>query len=179
MTGINKGERTELKSIVRSQFKVLRAELDQREIEMRAEVEDQIAAKNVAADEKWEVLQHEIHEAVLACNRAVNDAIYKHGYEAKGPTERVWISEPKMSAPNGMAHEQQVRQNAVMRIRAQVNDARLRLDRQEADLLKTLAVGALESDEAQSFLGQIPTIGQLVPSARLAELEASLDGETK
>lgn len=177
MSGINKGERTELKSIVRGQFKVLRAELDQREIEMRAEVEDQIATKNAAADERWEVLQHEVHEAVLACNRQINDAIVKHGYQAKGPTERLWVNEPKMSAPNGMAHEQQVRQNAVIRIRAQVNDARLRLDRQEADLLKTLAVGALESDEAQAFLGQIPTIGQLVPSGRLAELEASLGGD--
>lgn len=49
--------------------------------------------------------------------------------------------------------------------------------RQEADLLRSLAVDALESDEARSFLGRIPTVGELVPSVRLAELASAIDVE--
>lgn len=173
---ITKTERAELRSIVRQQFKVLRAELDQRELEMRANVEDQIAERYAAEDEKWSVLQHEVHEAVMECNRVINDSIYKHGYQEKGPTERMWVMEPSMKQPQ--ADRTELRRHAHSRIRAQVRDARLSLDRQEADLLRTLAVGALETDEAHTFLTSIPTVGELVPTARLTELEASLTGES-
>ena len=68
----------------------------------------------------------------------------------------------------------ELRRLANTRITAQVKGALLRLDRDEADLLRTLAVGAIESEEARIFLDRIPTVGELVSSARLAELEAGL-----
>jgi len=175
MSGITKGERAELKSIVRQQFKVLRAELEQRELEMLANLEDQIADKYATEDQTWAALQHEVHEAVMAANRAINDAIYKHGYAEKGPTERSWVAEPHMKQPQ--ERRMDLRRHAHSRIREQVRAARLDLDRREADTLRTLAVGALETSEAQAFLEKIPTVGELVPTARLAELEASLRGE--
>lgn len=174
---ITKAERTELRSIVKGQFKVLRAELDQRELEMLANLEDQIADRYAAEDEKWAVLQHEVHEAVMEANRRINDSIHDHGYQAKGTHERMWVDEPMMKQPQADRHE--LRRHARTRIRAQVRDARLHLDRQEADLLRTLAVGALESAEAHEFVSAIPTVGQLVPNARLAELEASLSGDDR
>ena len=82
---ITKTERTELRGIVRQQFRVLRAEVDQREAEVIADAEEQINGKYADEDAAWA-------EAA-------------------------------------------------------------RLD----------------------FLGAIPTVGELVPTARLAELEASLD----
>jgi hypothetical protein len=44
------------------------------------------------------------------------------------------------------------------------------VERQEADLLRTLAVEALESEEARAFLKMIPSVAELVPSTRLNEL---------
>jgi hypothetical protein len=176
MSTMTKGERTELRSIVRQQFKVLRSELVQRQAEMLAQIEDEIGVHFAEEDQKWAALQHAVHEAVLACNRQINDAIYEHGYEARGSSERIWITEPRMQQPVGKRVE--MHRKADARITAQVRAAQLTLDRREADLLRTLAIGALESEEAQRFVGQIPTVGELVPTTRLAELEESLaDGE--
>ena len=111
---ITKAERTELRSIVRGQFKVLRAEFVQRQAELLAELEQRIADR--------------------------------YGESDAGRAKVAW------------------------RLREIVEEA-IALDRQEADLLRTLAVGALESEEARAFLAAIPTVGQLVPAARLAELD--------
>lgn len=48
---------------------------------------------------------------------------------------------------------------------------------EEADLLRSLAVGVVESDEARQFLTDIPTVAQLVPSTRLLEIEQGLSDE--
>lgn len=172
---IPKGERTELKSIVRQQFKVLRSELEQREMEMLADIEQEIVARFSDDDQAWSVVQHKVHEAVMEANRQINDALYEAGYQAKGSTERMWIDTPRMAQPK--EDQYQLRRLATSRITAQVRGAKLRLEREEADLLRTLAVGAIESEEAQAFLAAIPSVGELVPAARLAELEAAMGEE--
>lgn len=174
---ISKTERTELKTVVRQQFRVLRAELEQREVEMIMEVDAEVSARFADDDENWAVVQHKVHELVMAANRGINDALREHGYQERGHTERLWLTEPRRVQP----HEKRTELTTVAtrQIRGQAKQAGLALDRQEADLIKNLAVGAIESEEAQAFLGDIPTVGDLVPGARLAELEASLeDGDS-
>lgn len=172
---ISKGERTELRSIVKQQFKVLRSELEQREMEMDAEVEAEISARYEHEDQAWSVVQHKVHEAVMEANRQINDAMAEAGFQMKSGTERMWVTAPRMSQPQ--EDKQQLRRLAHTRIAAQVRGAKLRLEREEADLLRTLAVGAIESDEARAFLAAIPTVGELVPAARLAEIEAAFTEE--
>lgn len=169
---ITKGERTELRSIVRQQFKVLRQEILQREAEMLAEVENQISEKYATQDQGWQAVQHEVHEACMEANRRINDALYNAGYQVKGGSERMWVQTPRIDQPT--KDRQQLRYHAQTKIRAQVKAALLKLDRDEADLLRNLAVGALESDEARAFLTAIPSVSELVPTTRLMELEASL-----
>lgn len=172
---ISKGERTELRSIVRQQFKVLRSELEQREREMYAGVEEEIATRYAEADQGWVALTHKIHEITLDANRQVNDALYEAGFQTKSGTERMWFQTPGPRQPTEDRTE--LRRLATTKIQAQMKAAKLRLDREEADLLRNLAVGAIESDEAREFLAAIPTVGELVPVARLAELEAQITGE--
>ncbi len=57
------------------------------------------------------------------------------------------------------------------------DQAQLTLDRQEADLLRSLALEGLETPAARAFLERIPTVGELVPSARLREIEQMFDSE--
>jgi hypothetical protein len=57
-----------------------------------------------------------------------------------------------------------------LNIKERVRRAELAVERQEADLLRTLAVEALESEEARAFLKMIPSVAELVPSTRLNEL---------
>lgn len=172
---ITKGERTELRSIVRQQFKVLRSEVQQREAEMRADLETQIHDRFAADDQQWSVLMHNVNEAVLEANRRINDALAEAGYQQKGASERQWVQSPNIRQPKEDEH--QLRMVASTQVTAQVKAALLRLEREEADLLRTLAIGAIESAEARQFLSSIPTVSELVPAARLSELEASLREE--
>lgn len=170
--GITKGERAELRGVVRNQFKVLRHEVIERQAELFSQIESEITSRFADNDANWAACQHAVHEAVMEANRRINDALREHGYEMRGHTERMWLTEPTMRKPDEERH--QLRQTATAKINAQVKAASLRLDRQEADLLRTLAMGALETEEARAFLGEIPSVSELVPGSRLAELEASL-----
>lgn len=167
---ITKAERTELRSIVRQQFKVLRAEIEQRELEVVADAEQQISERYTDQDQAWANAAHLAHEVVMEANRRVNDIYREHVGDTH--LESLYIGARFPVQPNRRRSE--LRSVAVSKIRAQVKAAQLLLDRQEADLLRTLGVGALETEEAHAFLAGIPTVGQLVPAARLAELEASL-----
>lgn len=169
---INKGERAELRSIVKQQFRVLRAEVAQREAELLASVQDEITEKFSTEDKAWADVQHVIHESLMEANRRINDALYEGGFQERGSHEQMWLANPRMSQPRQVRMDLQ--RVASARLHAQVHAALLALDRQEADLLRTLSVGALESDEAQAFLSAIPTVSELVPAARLAELERAM-----
>jgi hypothetical protein len=168
-------DRDRLQTLVRRRFRSLRNEVDQREVELRAEMEAQIAARYAEDDAAWGAAMHEIREAVLACNRTVNDA-WRHCLgDAHEEAEYVRL----VGAPGGptMAERAQLRRAAKARIEQQVYEAKLMLDRQEIELLEKLIVGGLESDEAKAFLGEIPSVGQLVPASRLAGLDSGLAWE--
>lgn len=178
MSGITKAERAELRSVVKQQFKVLRSELEQREQEMYAEIEDQITDRFSEQDQQWDAMIHRWREIEREANRQVNDLLYEYGYQERGGSERQWVNAIEPNPPTRKRTD--LRVQAQSKVKAQAKGARLRLDREEADLLRTLSVGALESDEARSFLESIPTVGELVPAARIAELESSLDeGESR
>lgn len=168
---ITKAERTELRSIVRQQFKVLRHEVEQRGVELLADLAGEIQDRYNDEDEAWGVASHKTQEAVLEANRAVND-IYR---ELLGDrhVERMYVGAQVPQQPT--KHRMWLHREGQKRVEASVKAALLQLDRQEADLLRNLAIGALESDEARAFLTTIPAVGELVPAARLAELEAALD----
>lgn len=55
-------------------------------------------------------------------------------------------------------------------LRSDIDARRVELERREVTLLEELAVGTLESAEARDFLARIPTVGELVPSYRLAQI---------
>lgn len=167
---ISKAERTELRSIVRQQFKVLRGEVEQRGVELLAELLGQVNAKYSDEDEAWGVASHKANEAVLEANRQVND-IYRELLGDKH-VERMYVGAQVPSQP--IRHRRLLEGEGKKRVEASVASALLKLSRDEADLLRNLAVGALESAEAHAFLTGIPTVGELVPAARLAELEAAL-----
>jgi hypothetical protein len=171
---ITKAERTELRSIVRNQFRVLRAEITQRQRELAADIDEQIAQRYATDDKAWADAAHLAQEAVLEANRRVNDAY--RDLIGDRHVERHYVA---WQMPQKPARERIVlRSEALSRLMATVSAAELRLARQEADLLRNLAVGALETEEARAFLSAIPTVSELVPAARLAELEADLQEPT-
>jgi hypothetical protein len=175
---ITKGERTELRSVVRHQFKVLRGEVLQRRAELIAEAEHRIAERFAARDKKRTDVEWRVREIAQAADREIADLVKAAEEDAEGPNllGRLvgWAGAPAIRWADDSRGE--MRRAVHAEIDARVKDAQLRLDRQEADLLQSLALGALESEEARAFLGSIPKVSELVPGDRLAELEAQFAG---
>lgn len=171
---MTKGERAELRAAVRLQFKVLRGEVDQRHKELLAELGAEIDEEHHRNKGKEDAVKFLVDQAVDSANRAVNDILYEHGLQVKGPTERVLVG---LKVGLDFADHTMYRSKGTTEreVAARVNAAKMELDRQEADMLRKLTLDALESDEAQSFFSAIPTASALVPMTRLAELEKALE----
>lgn len=174
---ITKTERAELKSIVRTQMKVLHAELDQREAEMAAQIEIQLRDKYEERDRSRHELRAALDEIVAKANRKAARILREADYDPERIMGFARAIMPEYRIVFDDNDKAQLRRALHAQLEADVEGAKLRLKRQEADLLRDLAVGALESDEARAFLGTIPTVGELVPAARLKELEAQFDAE--
>lgn len=173
---ITKAERSELRTLIRQRFKVLRADVEARRAELHSELEQRIEAKFAAADRAWNDAMFLVEEAAREANRKANDIL--RGLELEEyPADREFqiIMCRAVPKPSGERHE--LRRQGDARIEARVKAAYLELDRQEADLLTKLVVGGLESDEARAFLGEIPTVSALVPAERLLALVGPVDNE--
>jgi hypothetical protein len=168
---ITKTERTELRSVVRQQVKVLRSEVRQREVEVVADIDRGIADQFAESDAKADGIYKTMREIVREANRAIGEML------AEADSSR-WREYEFLQVPHlprtDHRHRVALRQAAVSDLNSKVQTAILRLDRIEADLLRQLSLGALESDEAKAFLVSIPTVSELVPVVRLAEIEAAL-----
>lgn len=179
---ITKTERVELRSVVRGQLKVLRAEIEQRKAELLAEMENRIADRYRDVDEQQQALMWKAHEICEAASREITDLFVGQQAERGLHDDReISVQQPirvRMEPIEWSKRDRvQLRRAMVAAIEAQIEGALLNLQRQEADLLRTLAVGAIESEEAKAFLTGIPSVAELVPSARLAELEAQFINE--
>jgi len=166
---MTKTERAELKSVVRQQFKVLRSEVEQREAEVAIEITENVASDFAESDKRWEDAKFLAQEATNECNRKVNDLFREAAGQPKEGYEYVLV-QMQIPARSDAADRHKAQAECRATLNANVKAARLRLDREEADLLKRLAIGALSSGDARSFLEVIPTVGELVPAARLAQM---------
>lgn len=171
---ITKGERAELRSLIRQRFKVLRADVEARRAELVAELESRIAAKYAEDDKAWADAMFLIDEAVREANRKANDLLRGVAPEDYMDVSKEYTIVQARSISKPTKERNALHRQGNARIDAQVKAAYLQLDRQEADLLTRLVAGALESDEARAFLGEIPTVSALVPADRLLELEQAL-----
>lgn len=167
---ITNTERTQLRSVIRQQFKVLRSEVELRRSELVADLERALTLRFTDHDKRWADAIFLVQEAGREANRKANDII-------RGLMED-WVEQEIIVARaihTPTQERTQLRRDGVAHIDADVRAALVTLDRQEADLLRRLAEGALESEEARAFLGTIPTVAALVPGTRLLELEQALN----
>lgn len=171
---MTKTERTELQRLVRQRFKLLREEVRGRQAEMTSEIDQAVVVKHQDRDEARAEVQRQVNRIAEKANLEVDEAVKAAGYHRTGAGSG-WFATPIIRWGDDGRHEQ--RRALVSDLEAKVKQAHLRLDREEVDLLQSLAIGALESDEAREFLGRIPTVAELVPDSRMEELEAAL-GDT-
>jgi hypothetical protein len=170
---VNRTESAELAAIVKRRFRVMRAELEQRKAEAFAEFEAQMATSYEASDRRWAHIVARAKEAHQAAEDEIAKICADEGIPEKwAPSLRLsWWGRGENEVPKRRA---ELRKVAATRLEAQVRAGKLALERRETELLTDLAVGALESDEAQNFLRGIPSAAALVPGAALAEVEAEV-----
>lgn len=179
-------ERQELRSVVRGQYKVLRAEIRQREKQMVSEVEEQMLAQYRQQDHDMQAARKKAKEVERRCARAIERAKQKAAAEmaevadelsGKHPDLTVRVSEARFSgrAPDlsiDTPKREAVRRAAMSKIPELVSQALLVAERQEQDLLRSLSESALQSSRATQFLDGIPTVNSLLPRANLRVLSA-------
>lgn len=176
MNGITKGERDELRRIVRGDFKALKAEIGVRQAELVAEIEKRVAQRFIGHEETIQ----KAHSKIAAIVEQANDQMNEVALECQRDCEGYIVQlEPFYPPKLRFVREKrdEMRRAMLADLEARVAHATARMQRQEVDLLKKLSSGALESDEAKAFLTEIPTVAELVPASRLAELEAQFGGE--
>jgi hypothetical protein len=172
---MTQAERRELRSVIRSQFKVLRGEIEQRRKELAHEAAEQVRRRYASSDKQVDDLNWRIEQIIDQANKDIREATKAVQGDSEGGQ---WSWSGPVRAPR-VSHEREDRYalNGALStgIDAQARSALLTLERQEADLLRQLTLGALESDEARQFLANIPLVGDLVPASRLKEIESEFD----
>lgn len=171
---MNKTERDELRRLIRARFKVLRSDVEQRKAELLVELDQEIAARFADHDKQWRDAAFVIEKIRLEANGQVND-VYRDliGKDEYGTAQdHNLVSIRHIAQPHN--HRGTIRQRGITQIEARCKTALLELERREVELLTDLATSALESTEAKQFMGRIPTVSELVPRARLQEIEAQL-----
>lgn len=169
---MNKGEREELRRLLRSRFKVLRTDVKARQAELEVELAAQVEAAFAASDRAYDDAMYKLGLAVDEANRAANDI----GRELWG-AERWGLKHDRgivaIVNPIGRPGTHERRQRTTegrTEIERRVAQALLELDRQENQLLTDLAISGLETTEAREFFNRIPSVTELVPAYRLREL---------
>lgn len=170
---ITKAERAELRSVVRTQFKVLREEVEQRAAELHAEGAEAVSEKYAEIDQARATVERDARMIAQKALTDIEDLLAKHPETKPSPSQRTLLSYGGVTWQPDARYD--LKGRAAAAIDQRRRDAQVGLKRQEADLLRDLAVDALETDAARAFLSGLPTAAALVPSVRLAELERSLE----
>lgn len=163
------GDRRELRSLVKKQFAVLRNDVKRRKDELVAEIESELLRRYRDQDERVQQAQ----QAATEAKRAYQDSLGRiaDGLRVTDPTLKVDIGyDGRLMTSDSQRY--QLHKALLASVPQQIADASTKLDQQELELLRALTIGALDSDQAQDFLAQIPTVGELVPKARLFELDS-------
>lgn len=171
MSGMPKSERDELRRVVRGDFKSLREEITVRKAEMLADIEHRVAQRFEPHETALFEARTKMQEVIGRANQeivVITAELQKHCDGYKIEVRPVWPPEIALKREQ----RTEMRRALIADLDARIVQAMARMNRQEVNLLKQLSVGALASDEAKEFLASIPSVAELVPVSRLAELEA-------
>jgi hypothetical protein len=160
---LNKTERTELAGIVRRNFRVAKAGIEEQRAKVLADFEAAIAHEWDPVELAVVELVKEAEAAVDRLNKRIATQFMTLGLpEEWAPRGAFWLSGRGENQIAGRRAE--LRKQAVTRAEAQARTAKLELERQEAELLTRIATTALDSAAAQAFLGQVPNLAELMPA---------------
>ncbi len=172
------GERRAIRANVRMQYKCLRNEIDSRVAQLLAEGEERLRLRFAADDKALKDLNREIAKVVARAQKRIDELIERSGIEP----ETYYNSRPGQVrvdhiSRRGDGGRKRLRDEFNRAIANRAKQARLDLDRQEADALRVLIADDVKSEVGKAYLRSIPSVTELLPSAALVEVESKFKAE--
>lgn len=170
MAGMTRKEREDLGRVARMRAKVAKDGVVQREAELLADVEAQLAAIYKAGDPAWKEIIAQAKQAVAAADAEIAEICRQRGIPEEFRPRLIadWYGRGENAAASRRG---ELRKVAQTRIAAAGRAAKTAIEAKTAEVLTELIAGGLESPEARAFLESIPTPQQLMPPVTIAELE--------
>jgi hypothetical protein len=175
---MSRAERLELGKLVRLRASVAKKDIEQRQAQLIADFEEQLAATYESTHEAWKdvtaVARKLIDEADAEIARRCRDLGLPDKFR---PSLNVsWYGRGESASRERRA---ELRKVAQAKLEASARAAKVEIDRSAAGLLTQLTAGSLESSGAQEFLGRMPSIDQLMPPLTVGELDPDLSAAAK
>jgi hypothetical protein len=166
-------DREQLCKLVRTNARVAKLYVAQREAQLLADVETKLAAEFKAEDEAWSDVVALAKEAVAQADAKVAEVSRERGVPLEfRPSVKMWWLGRGI---NGIEENRdELRKVAKAQIAALGARARLAIDTRAAEIQTVLIAGGLESDQARKFLEDMPTAEQLMPPLTTGELRQLL-----
>jgi hypothetical protein len=160
---ITKTERTELGNVVRRNFRVAKAGIDEQKARVLADFEAAMAKQWDPVELACKELYEDAQTAVERINKRIAEQFAELGLPKEwSPRAAMWWNSRGENTIPGRRAE--LRKQAQTRAEAEARSAKLELDRREAEILLGLASTALTSSAAQAFLSRIPSLEALMPA---------------
>lgn len=161
-------DRTELRRILKARFELLNKQLSVREQELRTQIAEEIRkdhAKAVKDGQKKiaklvEKAQKLEAEATTLQQELENSGVGPRGYRRHDYSQLMSINWDDRLEPIDITEKINI---AYQKLVAAAGLHKLDLGLKQLELEEELAIGALGSDEAKSFLGKIPSLNTLIP----------------
>lgn len=171
---MNKTERSQLRSVVKNRFELLRDQLRERGQEIRDIIRQQIREEHKGpldeAEQRSKAIARRLKSAA-ADTRALHMEMEAKGLKAPyslidshkemdGEINKIvgyYLSEWE---PKGIDHRVEEKQKELKRLQGTAN---LNLRHQEISILEELAVGGLVSEEARKYLDKVPGVDDYMP----------------
>lgn len=170
---ITKAERTELLKVIRARERVAKADADHRAAELRADVEDKLAATYTFDDDAWADVTAAAERAIAEADAQIAERCRKLGVpERFRPQLRVhWYGRGENAMKDRRA---ELRKVAQTRIEAATKQAKHQVASWSVEAQTRLVEEGLESSRARQFLAELPTAEALMPPLEVTELEEQL-----
>jgi hypothetical protein len=170
---MSRAERLELAKLVRLRANVAKKDIEQRQAQLIADFEEQLAANYASTHEAWadvtSVAKKLVEEVDAEIARRCKELGLPEKYRPS--LDLRWYGRGESASRERRA---ELRKVAQAKLEASAKGAKVEVDRSAAALLTQLTAGSLESSEAQEFLGRMPSIDQLMPPLTVGELDPDL-----
>jgi hypothetical protein len=160
--GMTQKERDDIARVIRDRAKVAKAIVEQRKLELRADVEAQLSAKYKFDDEQWADVTRQADAAVQQAQQVIAEKCREKGIpeEFAPRIELRWYGRGE----NALAERRgEVRKTLYAKIDALGQAALVTIQKQEVELQTELIAGSLTSSAAKKHLQSLPAVEQLMP----------------